>query len=229
VGESDIMKNPKYPGCRIHQTALIEEDVDIGEGTAVWDNVHIRRGASIGKGCIIGEKTYIAYDVRIGNYCKLNANVYVCAGVTVADHVMLSAHVVFTNDRYPRAFDRVLDGLAESGPTEDTLSTRVEPGVTIGANATIGPGLRIGSFAMVGMGSVVTREVPSHALVFGSPARIAGYVCACGPLLARSEQWNADAPGTRYSCPRCGRVYRKGTEIPEQIQGPVELSTTGPA
>lgn len=200
--------NP-HPGRRIHPTALIEQDVSIGDGTSVWDNVHIRHGASIGRDCIIGEKTYIAYDVKIGNFCKLNANVYICAGVTVSEYTMISAHVVFTNDRFPRAFDKTLEGLASSEPNEETLSTLVGVGVTIGANATIGPGLRLGDFAMVGMGSVVTRDIPPHGLVMGSPARLAGFVCACGPVLVKMKQWEGLGIGSEIACHRCGRAYAR--------------------
>jgi acetyltransferase-like isoleucine patch superfamily enzyme len=199
----------RFLECRIHQTALIEEGVSIGSGSSVWDNVHIRHGARIGKSCIIGEKTYIAYDVRIGDFCKLNAAVYICAGVTVSDYVMLAAHTVFTNDRFPRAFDRTLDGLASSDPTEETLPTTVGVGVTTGANVTIGPGLAIGDFAMIGMGSVVTRNVPAHGLVIGNPARLAGYVCACGPVLVKLPAWEKDGVSAEYECERCGRVYAK--------------------
>jgi acetyltransferase-like isoleucine patch superfamily enzyme len=194
-----------HPGCRIHPTALIEQDVSLGEGTAVWDGAHIRRGARIGRGCIIGEKTYVAYEVSIGDYCKLNASVYVCAGVSIEDHVMLSAHVVFTNDRFPRAFDRQLGGLATSEPTEETLETRVGRGVTVGAGAIVGPGLTLGAFSMVGMGSVVTRDVPPHALVIGTPARVVAYVCVCGPPVVRI----GERPGSGQAhCDRCGRDYR---------------------
>ncbi len=203
------MNSSRFPESRIHQTALIEEGVQIGDGSSVWDNVHIRHGARIGKSCIIGEKTYIAYDVRIGDFCKLNAAVYICAGVTINDYVMLAAHTVFTNDRFPRAFDRTLDGLASSDPNEETLSTTVGVGVTTGANVTIGPGIVIGDFAMIGMGSVVTRSVPPHGLVIGNPARIAGYVCACGPVLVKIARWEKDVTGARYECERCGRVYGK--------------------
>jgi len=214
------MNSESYPGCRIHPTALIEEGVTIGGGSSVWDNVHIRHGARIGESCLIGEKTYVAYDVRIGNFCKLNANVYVCAGVTIGDYVMLAAHTVFTNDRFPRAFDRTLDGLASSDPTEETLPTSVGTGVTTGANVTIGPGLTIGDFAMIGMGSVVTRDVPANALVIGNPAHLAGYVCACGPVLVRMPQFEKDAAGGRYACERCGRVYAKGERGVTQVKAP---------
>jgi len=214
------MTSLHYPGCRIHPTALIEDGVLLGEGTSVWDNVHIRHGAAIGRDCIIGEKTYIAYDVHIGDYCKLNANVYVCAGVTVSNYVMVSAHVVFTNDRFPRSFDRTLEGLASSDPNEETLSTHVGLGVTVGANATIGPGLQLGDFAMVGMGSVVTREVPANGLVIGSPARLSGYVCACGPILVRFGNWERDPVAAHYRCERCRRVYQKIPEGVREIEGP---------
>ncbi len=223
MGEGLNMSNVRFPNCRIHSTALIEEGVQLGEGTSVWDNVHIRRNARIGQSCIIGEKTYLAYDVVIGNYCKLNANVYVCAGVTVEDYVMLAAHVVFTNDRFPRAFEKILDGLASSDPNEETLSTHVGRGVTVGAGAVIGPGLNLCEFAMVGMGSVVTHDIPPHGLVVGSPAKLTGFVCACGPLFVRTQQWEKDADGTAYPCKWCGRIYAKiGKGLREQ-QGPKGL------
>lgn len=188
----------------IHPTALVEEGVQLGPNTRVWDNVHIRRGAKIGHDCIIGEKTYIAYDVTIGNYVKLNANVYICALVTIEDLVMISAHTVFTNDKFPRAFPPDLAGLASSAVNEETLPTLVRRGVTIGANATIGPGIVLGEFAMIGMGSVVTKDVPAHALVHGNPARVRGYVCACGPFLGEQA---AIERGGKVSCERCGREY----------------------
>lgn len=187
---------------RIHATALVEPGVELGEGTSVWDNVHIRGPATIGHDCIIGEKTYVAYGVKIGDFVKINAQVYVCTGVTIADRVMIAAGVIFTNDRYPRAFDPAGGGLADSGPNEDTLETTVREGATIGAGAVIGPGLTIGAYAMVGMGSVVTSDVPPHGLVFGNPARQRGWVCTCGePRGGGLEPTPAD-----YRCTRCGRT-----------------------
>ena len=188
----------------IHPTALVESNVSLGEGTRVWDNVHIRHGASLGKDCIVGEKTYIAYDVKIGNFVKLNASVYICAAVTVEDYVMISAHTVFTNDKFPRAFPPDMSGLASSDPNEETLPTTVRYGATIGANATIGCGIEIGRFAMVGMGAVVTKSVPNYGLVFGNPARLHGYVCSCGPLLGEQD---AFAQGRTVKCHRCNREY----------------------
>ena len=187
---------------RIHATALVEPGVELGEGTSVWDNVHIRGPATIGHDCIIGEKTYVAYGVKIGDFVKINAQVYVCTGVTIADRVMIAAGVIFTNDRYPRAFDPAGGGLADSGPNEDTLETTVQEGATIGAGAVIGPGLTIGAYAMIGMGSVVTGDVPPHGLVFGNPARLRGWVCLCG----EPRGTGVEPPPTDHRCTRCGRT-----------------------
>lgn len=190
----------------VHPTALVEEGVRLGVNTRVWDGVHIRRGATVGHDCIVGEKSYLAYDVVVGNWVKINAVVYVCAGVEIGDFSMISAHTVFTNDRFPRSGNRGLTGLETSDPTEETLRTRVGRGVSIGANATIGPGVTLGEFSMVGMGSVVTKDVPPFALALGNPARVAGWLCACGhPLLKGKDA--AAAPAGARRCSRCSREY----------------------
>ncbi|MGE3640782.1 MAG: acyltransferase [Pirellulales bacterium] len=191
----------------VHPTAIVEDQVALGSGTKIWDSVHIRRGARIGQQCIIGEKSYIAYDCIIGDFVKINASVYICAGVTIADFCMISAHVVFTNDRFPRAGNQQLTGLQTSDPTDETLATFVERGVTIGANATIGPGVRLGAFCTVGMGTVVTRDVPPFRLAVGNPARMIGWVCVCGqPLTATSEFGPPNVNGS-ISCDTCDRQY----------------------
>lgn len=190
---------------RVHETAIVEDGVILGEETAVWDNVHIRGPATVGDHCIIGEKTYIAYGVEIGDRVKINAQAYICTGVTVEDGVMVSAGVIFTNDRLPRATDPDLGELRDSGPDESTESTLVREGATLGAGAIIGPGLTIGRFAMVGMGSVVTKPVPDFGLVVGNPARMVGYVCRCGAKLDET-----------LACDKCGRGYRRTAEGVEE-------------
>ena len=196
---------------RIHDTAIIEENVSIGEGTSVWDNVHIRHGASIGDECIVGEKSYIAYDVKIGHRVKINAMVYICAEVTIEDGVMISASTTFTNDRFPRATTPDLKELRSSEPDEHTLETIVREGATIGAGCTIGNDLTIGRWAMVGMGSLVTRDVPDFHLVIGSPARSIGIVCKCGPLIHKFS----DVEVSEVEC-ECGLAYKvEGDRVTE--------------
>ena len=203
-------------GVRIHETAIIEDDVQIGEGSSVWDNVHIRHGARLGEQCIVGEKTYIAYDVVIGNRCKLNACVYVCAEVTIEDGVMVSAHTVFTNDRFPRATTPDLSALRGSEPDEHTLKTLVKEGATIGANCTIGNDLTIGRWAMVGMGSVVTRDVPDFHLVIGNPARSVGVVSRDGPLIHRFTGDESPMHPIEIPCRASGYLYRiAGRQVTE--------------
>lgn len=191
---------------RIHPTAIVEDGVEIGPGSAVWDNVHIRAPASIGRDCIIGEKSYIAYGVAIGDRVKINAFVYVCTAVTIETGAMIAAGTIFTNDRYPRATTPDLAALRGSEPDEETLPTIVREGATIGARCVIGCDLEIGRFAMVGMGSVVTRSVPDFHLVAGHPARMIGLVCRCGKRLQGGTGLVA-AP-SELTCHACGRRYR---------------------
>jgi acetyltransferase-like isoleucine patch superfamily enzyme len=205
---------------RIHPSAIVEAGVEVGEGTSVWDNVHIRGPSEIGKNCIIGEKSYIAYHVKIGDLVKINAFVYVCAAVTIERGVMVGAGAVFTNDRYPRAATSDLRELRPSEPDENTRFTLVREGATIGARCVIGCDLEIGRFAMIGMGSVVTRSVPDFHLVAGQPARTIGCVCRCGEPVLRCET-EVLADRDAVPCSRCGLMYR--------VEGGIvtELATRG--
>jgi acetyltransferase-like isoleucine patch superfamily enzyme len=154
----------------IHPTAHIAESVRVGEGTKIWINVQIRENAEIGHHCIISKDVYIDHAVKIGNRCKIQNSVSVYNGVTIEDDVFVGPNVAFTNDRVPRAFN-----------TDWKITpTLIKRGVSIGANATVVCGIEIGDYAMVAAGSVVTKSVPSHALVMGNPARVVGYVCQCG-------------------------------------------------
>lgn len=190
---------------RIHPTAIVEDGVEIGAGSSVWDNVHVRGpGTRIGRDCIVGEKSYVAYGVSIGDRVKINAMVYICTAVTIERGVMISAGTIFTNDRFPRACTSDLASLRSSEPDEHTLSTRVGEGATIGAGCTIGNDLAVGRFAMIGMGSLVTRPVPDFALALGHPARVVGWVCRCGQPFERGGA--AEVPET--ACGACGLRYR---------------------
>jgi len=206
---------------RIHPTAIIEEDVMFGDGTSVWDNVHIRRGTQLGDECLVGGKTLIAYDVEIGSRVKINSAAYICNGVTIEDGVMISAAVIFTNDRFPRAATNDLSQLRSSTPDEHTLPTRVREGATIGAGAIIGCDLTIGRFAMVGMGSVVTRSVPDFHLVIGNPARSIGCVCRCGQPLVKWSEESASEP-VQVRCSACGWEYEiNDQQVSERVESEV--------
>lgn len=194
-----LIKSNNLSNIFIHKTALIEKNVSIGSNTSIWDNVHIRQNTSIGHHCIIGEKSYVAYAVKIGNFVKINAFVYICTGVTIKDKVMISAGVVFTNDKFPRAFSLESDGLAASGPTQDTVKTLVEEGATIGANSTVIGNNTIGAYSLVGAGSVVTKSIPPYALYYGVPAKFHRWVCKCGDKLTESKR--------KIICKKCGSVY----------------------
>ena len=129
-------------GVRIHPTALVEEGVEIGDGTSVWDNVHLRGPSRIGRDCIIGGKSVIAYGVTIGDRVKINSMVYIPTGVTIEIGAMISAGTIFTNDRYPRATTPDLATLRGSDPDEHTLETVVRAGATIGAGSESAPASR---------------------------------------------------------------------------------------
>ena len=200
----------------IHPTAIIEDGVQIGPETRVWDHVHIRHSTRIGDQCIIGEKSYIAYGVHIGNRVKINAFVYICTGVTIEDGVLVSAGTTFTNDRFPRATTPDLKKLRSSEPDEHTLPTLVREGATIGAGSTIGNDLVIGRFAMVGMGSVVTKSVPDFHIAIGHPAVSIGCVCRCGHTLLRFTQ-SGPRDFAEIRCASCGRRYAvKESVVTEQ-------------
>jgi acetyltransferase-like isoleucine patch superfamily enzyme len=145
----------------IHPTANISETASVGAGTKVWINVQIRENAIIGEECIISKDVYIDHSVKIGNRCKIQNGVSVFNGVEIGDDVFVGPNACFTNDKVPRAFN-----------TDWTVSpTRIEPGSSIGANATIVCGVTVGEYAMVAAGSVVTRDVDPYTLVMGNPAR----------------------------------------------------------
>jgi UDP-2-acetamido-3-amino-2,3-dideoxy-glucuronate N-acetyltransferase len=167
----------------VHALARVEEDVEIGAGTMVWANAHLRRGARIGAGCIIGADVTIDLGVIVGDHCKVQNAALLYSGLTLGNGVFVGPAVVFTNDRRPRSVNRDGEPITASQWTHGT--TRVADGASIGANATVVTGITIGAWAMVGAGSVVARDVDAHALTLGVPARAVGWVCACGARVDR--------------------------------------------
>jgi UDP-2-acetamido-3-amino-2,3-dideoxy-glucuronate N-acetyltransferase len=214
----------------VHRTALVEENVQIGPRSSVWDHAHLRRGAVVGADCIVGGKSYLANSVRIGDRCKVNAMVYLCSGVTLGDGVFIAAHTTFTNDFYPRACVNDLSELRPSVVDEHTTFTTVQDGVTIGAAATVGSDLAIGRFAVIGMGAVVTRTVPAYTLVLGAPARPVALVCRCGrPIASLRDGFLADG---EYRCAPCDLTYgvRAGAVVYDPLGEipPMQLHEGGP-
>lgn len=158
----------------IHPSATVEDGAEIGEGTRVWHLVQIRPHAKVGKDCNIGRGVYIDAHVEVGNAVKVQNYVSIYEGVTIEDGVFVGPHVVFTNDKTPRAISP--DGSPKSVDDWEVTTTRIKYGAALGANSVIVCGVTVGKWAMVGSGSVVSRDVPDYALVVGNPARVIGYV-----------------------------------------------------
>src|SRR2546430_8491600 len=158
----------------IHPTAEVSSDAHIGAGTRIWRQAHIREQACIGESCNIGKGVYIDAHVHIGSNVKIQNYASLFEGVTLEDGVFIGPHVCFTNDMFPRAITP--DGQLKNADNWEITPTLVKYGASIGAGAIIVCGITIGSFALIGAGSVVTRDVPPHAQVFGNPARQHGYV-----------------------------------------------------
>ena len=173
----------------VHESAIVDEGVVLGEDAKVWHFVHVCRGASIGARSVLGQNVFVGAGVTIGAGVKIQNNVSVYAGVDVEDDVFLGPSCVFTNVNNPRAFVERKD---------EFRRTRVKKGASVGANATIVCGHDVGEYAFVGAGAVVMKDVPPHALVVGTPARRIGWVCRCGERLPESGQ---------VRCERCADAY----------------------
>ena len=155
----------------LHESSYVDEGAVIGEGTKIWHFCHIMNGAKIGNNCSIGQNVYIGSRAVIGNNVKIQNNVSVYDDVIIEDDVFCGPSCVFTNVINPRAF------IERKNEYKKTI---VKKGASIGANATIVCGVTIGEYALIGAASVVTRDVPDHALVYGNPARFHGRVGESG-------------------------------------------------
>jgi len=176
-----------------HPTSVIDQPVEIGEGTQVWHFCHISAGAVIGRRCSFGQNCFVAGGVKIGNNVKIQNNVSIYEGVVLEDEVFCGPSMVFTNVINPRS---------AVSRKHEYRSTLVRRGATIGANATILCGCTIGQYAMIGAGAVVTHDVPDFAIVLGVPARPVGWMSRNGQPLV------FDAGGLAV-CPATGERYRK--------------------
>ena len=162
----------------IHETAEVSPEAKIGEGTKIWHQSQVRERAVIGENCILGKGVYIDFGVKIGSSVKIQNYVSVFHGVTIEDGVFLGPNVCLSNDKYPRAVNP--DGSLKKDSDWKVSEVLVKKGASIGAGAVVLPGITVGRWAMVGAGSVVTKDVPSHGLVYGNPAKLKGFVCKCG-------------------------------------------------
>ena len=168
-----------------HETAIIDANCEIGEGTKIWHFSHIMSNCSIGAQCSVGQNVVISPEVRIGNRVKIQNNVSVYTGVICEDDVFLGPSAVFTNVINPRS------GIVREAEYKPTL---VRKGATIGANATIVCGITIGCFAFIGAGAVVTKNIPDFALVIGNPARQTGWMSEFGHKLKFDSEGFAVCP-----------------------------------
>ncbi len=151
----------------VHDSSYVDEGAEIGEGTKIWHFSHIMTGVKIGQKCSFGQNCVVGPNVTIGNGVKAQNNISIYEGVEIEDDVFLGPSMVFTNVINPRAF------IVRRNEFKKTL---LKKGCTIGANVTIVCGVTIGEYAMIGAGSVVTKDVPPYALVYGNPARQHGWV-----------------------------------------------------
>lgn len=161
----------------IHSTAEVSPKARIGSGTRIWHFVQIREGVNIGQNCIIGKDVYVDFDVKIGDNVKIQNSALIYHGATLEDGVFIGPQVCLTNDRLPRAITS--DGHLKGNDDWVVGPILIKYGASIGAGSLILPDVTIGRFALVGAGAVVTRNVPDHGLVVGTPARLVGYVCHC--------------------------------------------------
>jgi UDP-2-acetamido-3-amino-2,3-dideoxy-glucuronate N-acetyltransferase len=192
-------KNEKGKIYKQHPTAVIDGGASIGAGTSVWHFAHVMAGAVIGEKSVIGQNVFVGKKAVIGNGVKIQNNVSVYDDVILEDKVFCGPSCVFTNVINPRAFIE---------RKNEYKKTVVKEGASIGANATIVCGVTLGKYSFAGAGSVVTRNVPNYALVYGNPARQHGWICECGEKLTDD-----------FNCNACGKKYKEESGTLEKING----------
>ncbi|MDR0429126.1 MAG: N-acetyltransferase [Tannerellaceae bacterium] len=173
-----------------HETAVIDKDSIIGEGTRIWHFSHIMNGCKIGRNCNIGQNVVVSPDVVLGDNVKVQNNVSIYTGVVCEDDVFLGPSCVFTNISNPRS------AVARKHLYE---KTHVKKGASIGANATILCGHTIGEYALIGAGAVVTKDIAPYALAAGNPARQIGWVSEYGHRLTFNNEGTATCPESNES------------------------------
>jgi len=195
----------------VHESSYVDQPCSIGPGTKIWHFSHVMKDSRIGARCNIGQNVVISPDVMIGNNVKIQNNVSVYTGVILEDDVFCGPSMVFTNVINPRSHVTRRD---------EYKRTLVRKGASLGANSTVVCGVTIGKYAFIGAGSVVTRDVPDYALVYGNPARLHGWMCACGIAVEFEKQGGEETA----RCRTCGAKYTKdgmqvtGIELLEAVK-----------
>jgi UDP-2-acetamido-3-amino-2,3-dideoxy-glucuronate N-acetyltransferase len=182
-------------GALVHESSYVDDGARVGRGTRVWHFCHVMSGAEIGEQCSLGQNVVVMPGVVLGRNVKVQNNVSIYEGVRCEDDVFLGPSAVFTNVVNPRS---------HVSRKHEYRSTLVKRGATIGANATVVCGHDLGEYSFVAAGAVVTRNVPAYALVAGVPARVTGWMCACGERLPLEARLSDDA---RVRCDACGSEY----------------------
>ncbi len=186
--------------ARVQPSADVAENAVLGDGTTVWHLAQVREDAILGQDCVIGRGAYIGAGVELGDNCKVQNYALVYEPAALGHGVFIGPAVVLTNDTYPRAVS--VDGSPKSAADWEPVGVVIGDGAAIGARSVCVAPLRIGRWALVGAGSVVTKDVPDHALVAGVPATRIGWVGRAGRRLEES------APGL-WTCPETSERYRE--------------------
>ena len=197
----------------IHGTAEVSDEAQIGENTTIWHHAQIREHARVGCNCIIGKGVYVDHDVAIGDNVKIQNGAFVYHGVTLEDGVFIGPGACLTNDKYPRAITPVGDLKGDQDWQVQPIT--VKRGASVGARAVVLPGVVIGRFAMIGAGAVVARDVPDHGLVQGTPARLVGFVCACGRKLTESA---GEGEAGQFTCTLCNVSFAVPPDALDEVQ-----------
>jgi len=193
-------KKKYYKDVFIHDTSFVDDNVTIGQGTKIWHFSHILQDCKIGKDCSLGQNVVVGPRVTIGNKVKIQNNVSVYEGVTLEDGVFCGPSCVFTNVHNPRS---------EIVRKNEYKKTLIKRGVTLGANCTIICGATIGAFAFIGAGAVISKDVPSYALMVGVPAKQIGWMSEYGEKLDLPLNGNA-----KTKCKHTKQQYQlKGNEV----------------
>lgn len=181
----------------IADTADIDPRATIADTARIWDLAQVRENASVGENCIIGRGAYIDAGVQVGDNCKVQNNALLYAPAVLEDGVFIGPAVVFTNDTFPRAINS--DGTLKKTSDWEPHGVTVRRGAAIGARSVVLGGVEIGEWALVAAGSIVTKDVPAHALMRGGPARQVGWVGFSGRVLeSEGDQLIDPSDGIRF-------------------------------